>query len=80
MARRGIPPTPIGVDLRTWAMRLVEHLQGETGDETENRPTVVQLPHLLPGRRSSAAVDGQLMYDPVLQKVVVSIGGAWVVV
>ena len=70
------PPQPTGNSWRQWALQMVEYLSDRTRIESENLPRPVQLPHLV--RDERATVDGILMYDPVAQLPVCSIGGVWV--
>jgi hypothetical protein len=71
-----LPPYPTG-DLRLWATQLVEYiLDKERSTSGINNARPVFLQHMTGDER--ALEDGILMFDPVLNKPVVSLGGAWV--
>jgi hypothetical protein len=69
------PIPPFSGQLRTWADKIVGYLRTLESEIDTPGPKVVQLEHKQP--TASAAVDGLLMFDPVLGKVVYSQGGSW---
>lgn len=70
------PPKYEG-DIRKWAELLQEYLAGQANVAQRTQPQAVLLAAKVPSRPTSAAVDGVLMFDPVLGTVVVSVAGVW---
>lgn len=71
-----IPPIPRpSSDVRTWATNVTAYLQALETATKQVSPKVVQLLHKTD--ESKAAVDGLLMFDPVLGVPVYSHNGAW---
>ncbi len=69
-----IPPDR-GSALSGWANSLVGYLRTLESELDTPGPKIVQLEHKT--ATAKAAVDGLLMFDPVLGKVVYSAGGSW---
>lgn len=67
-------PSPTG-DLRAWAIAAHARLFGvyDKSDKVEARPLAAA--HMKGGER--AVTDGVLMYDPVTDRLKVSINGVW---
>ena len=75
MSTNRLPPYPTG-DLKAWATQLTEYLLDQQRTEqgaTQAAPVALQ--HKIGDER--AIQDGVLMFDPALNKVVVSINGVW---
>ena len=76
MATNKIPPSPLGQDIRHWALQLTEFLR-DTGAATSNAPVAVHLEHFVAGRTASAKGKGVVMYDGVQLVPAVSNGVEW---
>jgi hypothetical protein len=71
------PPFP-DKDLAEWARQLYNYLAGESLIKSRIEPTSILLAHKVDTVSERAAVDGLMLFDPALGKVVVSVGGVFV--
>lgn len=72
---RKLPPYPPSGDLHQWARQIVEFLSSKSSPNEVTTPTTVALQHKIGSAK--AVVNGTLMYDPSLKRVVVAVNGAW---
>jgi len=75
MSTKNPIPIPLRGDLSGWANAVVGYLRTLEAEIDTPGPKIVQLE--FKDANASAAVDGLLMFDPVLGKPVYSHGGAW---
>lgn len=71
------PPKYAG-NITDWADKLHEFLLPRPQVASRVSPQAVLLAHKVPSAPASAAVNGVLMYDPVVSRPVVSVAGAFV--
>ena len=76
MAVNKVPPSPLGQDIKQWALQLTEFLR-DTGAAASNAPASVHLEHFVTNRPASAKGKGVMMYDGVQLVPAVSNGTEW---
>lgn len=75
---RGLPPNPTGFrSLSEWAQQFYEFFLARSRVAEENDPLPVLLPHRTSTTFERATPNGILLYDPVYNTPVVSVGGEW---
>lgn len=76
MPLNNVPPVFRG-DVQSWATQLVEYLRNQNEAQRYRAPQPVLLSHLVGEDGAKAAVDGMLMYEPVIGRVSFARAGGW---
>ena len=77
MSIRNLPQEPTGATLLMWAKEMHAYMSAVANNTSGMEPRAILLEHQVPNRMARAAVDGIVMFDPALGKIVFSKAGVW---